>query len=181
MSDYRRTVITSATIPFSPFARPILSRYIYQLLSGVVYERTNNNSVSFYKTGIRYEKLSFFFVFERKLHKFWQKFSSTSLFELYLANILLRSSARSKNQRTLTGKITPTLSHLFIIPIKILMATNSIFPIFRINEGRKTRVKERIRVNRQEERNTRRGRGYLRAVRGLSSILDIGPNNGTFS
>lgn len=60
MSDYRRTVITSAPIPFSPFARPILFCYIYQLLSGVVYERTNNNSVSFYKTGIHYEKSPFF-------------------------------------------------------------------------------------------------------------------------
>lgn len=92
MSDYRRTVITSATIPFSPFARPILSRYIYQLLSGVVYERTNNNSVSFYKTGIRYEKLSFFFCIRKETSQILAKIqlylSFRTLSRKYLVTIV---------------------------------------------------------------------------------------------
>lgn len=85
MSDYRRTIIISAPIPFSPFARPILSCYIYQLLSGVVYERTNNNSVSFYKTSIHYEKSSFFFCIRKKTSQILTKI------QLYLS---FRTSSR---------------------------------------------------------------------------------------
>lgn len=87
VSDYRRTIIISAPIPFSPFARPILSCYIYQLLWDVVYERTNNNSVSFYKTGIHYHlrKIVLFFCIRKETSQILTKI------QLYLS---FRTSSR---------------------------------------------------------------------------------------